>query len=406
MMADKLDFFLSEMAVSDLHGGGLTLQRVLGDDLDRIARFVYPTKFARQLPPAPALRSRSEFAVSILEEESTRRVLGRSISAWLVGRGATQSWHARRVANILDKRFPSKDTLFALVCPQARAAVYVLESLKFIRQVRYITWVMDDHLVRYVQGRWVYPSYPQGFRDLFAKHLREADSVFVISPVMAEFYEREFGVKSTVLFGPSEELPEQPRETASPDGILRIGYFGRLWGGWQLDGLARFAAALDPSWQKLDIYTPDTDVPAVLQLPGVTAKGSLPKEAVRQTALSYDAVILPLSFDTADRHLVELNIATKMSECVASGTATIAFGPSYAAMVRFLEPAGAACVVTDASLKQWHSIANRLLDVSYRRQLLHRAKTLVAAELSTAVMRGKWRAALAKLTGEKRLATV
>jgi hypothetical protein len=101
-----------------------------------------------------------------------------------------------------------------------------------------------------------------------------------------------------------------------------------------------------------------------------------------------------------------LNIATKMSECLASGTVTIAFGPPYAAMVRFLESAGAACVMTDASLKGWPSIAKRLLDVSYRLQLLNAAKSLVQAELSTAVMRRKWSAALAKLTGEKRLATV
>jgi hypothetical protein len=96
-----------------------------------------------------------------------------------------------------------------------------------------------------------------------------------------------------------------------------------------------------------------------------------------------------------------LNIATKMSECVASGTVPIVFGPSYAAMVRFLEPAGAACVVTDASLKGWQSTANRLLEVSYRRQLLDRAKRLVQAELSTAVMRRKWSAALARLTEER-----
>jgi hypothetical protein len=75
-------------------------------------------------------------------------------------------------------------------------------------------------------------------------------------------------------------------------------------------------------------------------------------------------------------------------------------------MVRFLDPPGAACVVTDASLKQWPSIRNRLLDVIYRRQLLNAAKTLVQAELSTAVMRRKWRVALEKLNREKILATV
>ncbi len=36
----KFDFYLSEMSVSDKHGGGLTLQRILGADLNDIDHFV------------------------------------------------------------------------------------------------------------------------------------------------------------------------------------------------------------------------------------------------------------------------------------------------------------------------------------------------------------------------------
>jgi len=397
-----LDFYLSEMSVSDLHGGGLTLQRILGEDLSGIPRFIHAGRFARDVPPAPDLRSRSEFVVSVLEEHLTQRFIGCRPSHWLLTRRPVRMRQIRQIAWRLQNLSPDKQVLAGLVCPQAQVVIHALEFLKSVRKVKYISWMMDDHVVSYTSGRWVYPPV---FHQVFRKHLREADSVFVISPIMAELYQREFGVRSTVLFGPGGDLPGEAREVPSNDGTLRIGYFGRIW-SWQLEGLCCFAAALDPGRDRLDIYTPESELPLALRLPSVTAKGFLPQQEVRKRMLDYDAVLLPLSFSDAHRSLVELNIATKMSEYLASGTVTIAFGPSYAAMVRFLDPPGAACVVTDASLKQWPSIRNRLLDVIYRRQLLNAAKTLVQAELSTAVMRRKWRVALEKLNREKILATV
>jgi glycosyltransferase involved in cell wall biosynthesis len=404
---NALNFLLSEMSVSDLHGGGLTLQRILGEDLDRIALFVHPHRFARELPPTPRLRARSEFVVNLLQKRSTARLIGCRASYGLFNTAFMRSRHARKTARVVEKRFPAEAILRGLICPQDQDAIRALEYLKSIRQVKYITWMMDDYMVGYVGGRWVYPP---TFRKIFGKHLREADTIFVISPAMAEFYAREFGVESTVLFGPSEEFSGQACEAPSADGVLRIAYFGSLW-RWQLDGLVRFASALDPSRQQLDIYTPDAKVPAELHLPGVAPKGFLSKETVPSAMRSYDAVLLPLSLNDAHRNLVELNIATKMSECLASGTVTIVFGPSYAAMVRFLRPTGAACVVTGESLTSWPHIADQLRDRNYRRRILDAARSLVRAELSTEVMRRKWRYALEKLTapcgdGDNRLGSV
>jgi hypothetical protein len=118
---------------------------------------------------------------------------------------------------------------------------------------------------------------------------------------------------------------------------------------------------------------------------------------LRSQMRKYDAVILPISFAETDRHMSELNIATRMSECLASSTATLVVGPPYAAMVRFLQPTGAACILSDDALADWPRVVNCLKNSAYRRQLLAAARELVLKELSTAVMEAGWRAAMNKL---------
>jgi hypothetical protein len=53
-----IDFYLFEMPVSDRYGGGLTLQRVLGGDLDRIRLFAHISRFARDFPQGTAWAAR------------------------------------------------------------------------------------------------------------------------------------------------------------------------------------------------------------------------------------------------------------------------------------------------------------------------------------------------------------
>jgi glycosyltransferase involved in cell wall biosynthesis len=288
--------------------------------------------------------------------------------------------------------FGGKETLRALVCPQSASSVQVMESLRTRRNIRYITWMMDDHVVRYVSGRW---AYAPGYRKMFKKHLCHADTVFVISPVMQELYEREFGVKSEVLFAPADMGERPVYEVPCGDGPLKVAYFGRMW-DWQLDGLVRFASALEPGKQRLDVYSPDSNLPVGLRLPSVKAKGFLPRDAVPETMRKYAAVLLPLSLGCAHRNLEELSIATKMSESVAGGTITIIFGPQYAAMVRFLQSTGATCVMTEESLVDWPIISARLKNPEFRRQMLDAGRTLLETELSTRIVRARWRSALCR----------
>lgn len=390
----NLDFYLSEMSVSDRHGGGLTLQRVLGEDLDRIKLFVHVHRFGTDSPAVDRLKSRCLDLFTPLESDAVRRKIGCRPAIWIAQTQLLRAWQGKRVAKAIAAQFAGeKRPLRALVCPQNAASLYAMEAITCLRPVDYICWVMDDHLIRWRNERW---QYPRGIEALFARHLKGAKRVFVISPAMAEFYRQRFGVDAEVLFGPADAL-EWPTVTAGEaKREIRLGYFGAVE-PWQLDALALLAGGLSASGAVLDIYSGLDSLPPELHRQGVSLKGRIPAAKVVETMRGYDVVVLPISFRPELRHMSEFNIATKMSECLASGTITLVVGPSYAAMVRFLQPTGAACMLTDLLLTNLQGLIKNIKKADFRQSVLERAQQLVTAELSTSVMRKRWSAALAAL---------
>ena len=389
-----LDFYLSEMSVSDQHGGGLTLQRVLGDDLDRIALFAHLSRFATDHPASKRFEPRCLDMPIWVETNAVRKIMSGRITAWLLGRPALVEMHARQAASSICAFFPpSERPLRGLVCPQAATSLYAVEGLTKSRPIEYITWMMDDHLVRWRDGNWEYPPH---IEDLLARHLRRARCVFVISPAMAEFFQERFGVESTVLFSPAD-IGGDPQWEVSHDGeSARLGYFGAI-GQWQLDALRLVAESLKSANASLDIYSADRSVPEPLRHPAVTARGRLRPADVVSTMRRYDAVVLPASFDPAMRHMSGLNIATKMSECLASGTVTLLIAPRYAAMVRFLDSSGGAVIVRDNIINAVVDAIAQLRNGSNRKAVLQSARNLVQSHLSTAAMRQVWLKGAARL---------
>lgn len=378
------------MSVSDGHGGGITLQRVLGSDLNRIGMFCHVSRFARDVPPRPELLDRSLFVVSPLQEDFSRRWL-RSSGARLYALPWVKSQHAERAASRMLAKLPAREHITAIVCPQGTESLLAVEALKRQRRVSYISWMMDDHIVRYDRGRWRYPG---AIRDLMETHLREASTVFAISPSLAQFYREEFGIASEILFSPAERLHETAT-AISPAGPLTIGYFGRVF-AWQFGALRAFAEALSSERERLDIYSPEPP-PAQLQQPAVRYRGAVSKDRVPGLMKEYDAVLIPIGFEEEVRNLSAFNIATKMSECIASGTLTLVYGPADSAMVRYLDPTGASVILADQRLAQWPETAAALKNPDFRRRTLAAAEHLFETELSVEVMRSRWRCALQEL---------
>jgi glycosyltransferase involved in cell wall biosynthesis len=262
-----------------------------------------------------------------------------------------------------------------------------------LQPVEYVTWVMDDHLVRWREGKWCYPP---NIEVLFARHLKHARVVFVISPVMADFYRERFGVESRVLFGPAD-VPAGPAPEPQPhSNDLRLAYFGAVT-EWQLDALELVAQNCTAAGAMLDIYSGLAQLPDGLRHSCVRLMGRIPAAEVGKTMRRYDAVVLPISFLPELRQMSELNIATKMSECLANGIPTLAVGPPYAAMVRFLEQHAAALCVTEPAAEAVGKALVSLRDVGRRRSLVEAARELVVQQLSTEAMRRVWTQGLAEL---------
>jgi hypothetical protein len=381
----QFDIYLSEMSISNQHGGGLTLQRLLGSDLGAIGKFYHVSRFAEDYAPVKAIAARSHTFPFWTETDTARLWIGWRPSNWLARRSWLQSMHSKASAKAIRSEVGRAKELRVLTCPQGVLSLLAIQHLGRTGDLKYVTWIMDDHLLRYQNGAW---QYPPGIWKLMGDHLRAASHVLVISPSLGQFYRREFGVGSKVLFGPADPIGEPVWQALSKSGA-RLGYFGNV-GEWQLDGLVKLSRLLPFVNATLDIFSGVGELPDSLKLPGVTLRRQIPSNAVIYEMRKYDAVVLPIGFSDSLRHLSEFNIATKMSECIASGTATLVVGPKHAAMVRFLEPYNAAWIESALTAASLSANIFSLLSCESRKERLTNARDLVKRVLSTAAMRQTW----------------
>lgn len=386
-------FYMSEMAVSDLHGGGVTLQNILGETLDKVSRYVHLSSFAVEFPPTGRIRDRALECPMWAETQSARDLIGCRLCGRVSALAPLRRLHGRHVESRLLDNGLNPTQMRWLVCPQSDLSLYTIERFKKKGPVSYITWFMDDHLIRFNGNRW---EYRREHRAAMQRHLQGARRVFVISPVLQDFYRSQFGVDSEVLFNPCDPVGEPVWDRRESCATLRFAYFGRVW-LWQEDALARLAEFLDDGRVSLDVFSFQSRLPESLQRRGVTLRTGVPRDSVLHEMRKYDAIVLPIGFRSDLRHLSEFNIATKMSECLASGTITLAIGPEYSAMIRYLKPYNAAVTVTSLKSAEVQDALERIRDGAERRMVLENAQRLVAGELSCRAMRRKWLDGLACL---------
>jgi hypothetical protein len=89
-----------------------------------------------------------------------------------------------------------------------------------------------------------------------------------------------------------------------------------------------------------------------------------------------------------------------MSECLASGTVTLAIAPEYAVMARLLEEKRAAVVVTERNAAAVADAISRVRDPIQRRNALEAAADFVSQSLTASAMRKTWEEGTAFLKSE------
>ncbi|MCF7785938.1 MAG: glycosyltransferase [Prosthecobacter sp.] len=377
-------WFLSEMAVSDQHGGGVTLCRTLGRNMEGFNELVCLSDFYEA---APRFSDRYHKWTSFFRTSRCRRLLGCRLSEWCFRQPWVESWFARQCAAKIHALLPADQSHpFFLVSPQSTLAVRTLEELKKRRALSYATWVMDDNWVKQDQGGgWTYA--PQ-VETILQRHFKEADAVVTISEPMGEHYRQRFGVGYDVLFAPSPY-----DEVVAPADFVparKLAYFGTL-SIWPGDALARLVPLLTDLGLTMDIYS-HHPLPADLQHPCVFKMPPLAPEEVQATMRKYDAVLLPIGFSPATASYTHFNIATKMAECLGSGTVTLAIGPEHAAMMRYLNDHDAGLCVSEPNMSTLSEALRVIHDPSQRKQRIEKDLAHVRSYLTRKIMHRRWEA--------------
>ena len=179
--------FLSEMSAEPIHGGGVTLHRVLGDDLTQFNWFAQTLRFPQQAAASYETAPNHDFPWW-QHEKRLRPFLGCTRAHKLSVHPTLRRAFAKQTAKTLLKQQPELLNSRLLVCPQADISLLVLEELQKKAPIEYITWVMDDHMIKWQHDQW---QYPRPFENSMRKHLQGAHKIYVISPAMQDFYKEK-----------------------------------------------------------------------------------------------------------------------------------------------------------------------------------------------------------------------
>lgn len=378
-----------------LLGGGVTLKRVIGNDINKFDWFIKTIHFPCE--PLPNYASKVSLCHPYWDfSRKLRPILGCRLSCFLQFNYLSRMAHARmvavRTADCLgDKIEGSK----VLICPNSLSALTVIHHLRKSYSFEYVTWMMDDHLIQWRKGRWCYPAW--GSENLLRENLRGAREVLVISNAMREFYRERFGVNSTVVCSPAEISGEEPTVKCANSQLLRLVYFGSL-GPWQNDAVCLLAPFIESKEVSLDVYSQNLEaIPVDLVRAGVSRNESIKPEEILNKASNYDAIVLPVSFKEELMNMSYFNIATKFSECLAAKIPTLLIGPESSIMVKTASAAGACAIVSKAEHAAVRSALERLKNPQQRRWILDAEWRLLASEFSQEVMRRRWEPAKAFL---------
>ncbi len=382
------------MAVSNFHGGGLTLQRVAADSLFRFDALISVGGFGRLFAAAEKANFLSQQIDLPLDRLPSRLRLLRRLKPWLRRRASILNMEAQiawgHLTRIIGHRTPR-----LLVCPQGYISVRLTSRAVEELGAQYITWVMDDHPLKFGGASMRYRAdYEAQWRD----HLQKAHKIYVISDAMREFYRDMFGVDSDVLHG-ALPLRADTSAAASPRRAnqgVRLGYAGSL-SGWQQDPLELLADVARGVGAELHVA--GHELPRWLLKPAAVYRGQLAPEQAREMLAECDAVILPVSFSPEYTAMSRLNVATKLSELCACGRPILAIGPADAAMTRILLEHGAAVCVTSLSRKDLAMGVTSVLDKNVSRRVTANARRLFEKELNLENMQRRWQEAADWLFG-------
>ena len=384
--------FLSEMSALPLLGGGVTLNKIIGKQITSFSAFIKCYHNPSQaLPNYP-----NGISVCLPYPKNSSiftKLLGCRISHFVNRSRIIRSLYARRIAfhslHALNNSLPSSRFL---VCPNSEFSLDVFEQIYRRYSNEYITWVMDDHMVRWTRSGWMYPK---NIESKFSLHLKNARLVYVISEAMAQFYKEKFDVESHVLHAPCESLPvDEPRDQLKTKGPCRLVYFGSL-GRWQNDAIEGLVPHILDKTCELNIFTRNlAQIPDSLRnLPSVLVHNPIDSNDICKVSRNFDAMVLPISFKEELKNMSFFNIATKFSDCIGAPIPTILIGPSDSIMMKTAKKYEAFASVESLDFSAMNEALQKLSNPNVRAAMLAGRRLAFKEMCGVDVMATRWKPA-------------
>lgn len=246
-----------------------------------------------------------------------------------------------------------------------------------------ITWIMDDwpeDLRRNDPNQFA--QMDSLIRDLFFKSSKN----FSISDAMSKCFQERYGVEFEALANGVNVNEWDTMKKETPSFPIRIRYCGAIAENMCLQSILRIAQAIE---EIADHYNVIFEINTRFTIARILEHfknfkhthftfEKYSRNDYYQWLKNADISVLAYNFDEASLNYIRYSIANKAPECLASGAATLAFGPEEAATIKHLKSSGAAVVISENNNQALKEELIRLVsDKDYREKLAMNAKNFV-----------------------------
>lgn len=189
---------------------------------------------------------------------------------------------------------------------------------------------------------------------MFGRIYRSAASRLCVSPVMAEAYERRYGATGSVMYpSRSKDCPvfdaKPPRLIG--DGEMVIG-FGGSCSAQVVESLKAIAKALPGLRTRLVVFggfDDDAKRQLLAESEAISFHGFVPfAQMIRELREIADVLLVPMSFDPAQRDNMTISFPSKLTDYTATGLPLLIHGPAYSPAVRWARAEKDVAEIVDA----------------------------------------------------------
>lgn len=360
--------YFSGMTVSAGSGGGNTVYNLLEPSPSGSEVFyATPTKYPSHWSPFPELSSRiytyENGSRGLYLRGGGRIKFIRKLNENLAG--LNLQILTKSITKQLCKYIKQANIDVLLLCPQGTVDLTVSKKLVRDTGLPFVVWFMDDYFT------------DNGAAHLLEDILKKACERFVISEEMQRRFKEEFGCDSKVLNNSVEFPASYPEHVKKKGERLRIAYTGALH-SYYADAMTHVLNDLQGLEDKveIDIYSHEK-LPSCFKENHKTPWRHMNPVAANElvkTLHDYDVLLMLSSFLPEHRTLAETSLASKFTDYLAAGRCILAYGPAYAANIKYVERHGLGITVTSNSPGILKNEVLKLLDEpEYPRQLAFQA---------------------------------